>query len=92
VFPTVQAFGLTPVCPHSLTFRPVIVPDSAVIRVISLAADDHAYLNADGKIGEHLKRGDRLVLRRSAHTLNLIRPPRLLYFDVLRQKLKWGER
>lgn len=92
VFPTVQAFGLTPICPHSLTFRPVIVPDSAVIRVISLAADDHAYLNADGKIGEHLKRGDRLVLRRSAHTLNLIRPPRLLYFDVLRQKLKWGER
>ncbi len=92
VFPTVQAFGLTPICPHSLTFRPVIVPDSAVIKVVSHAADDHAYLNSDGKIGEHLKRGDRLVLRRSAHTLNLIRPPRLLYFDVLRQKLKWGER
>jgi len=92
VFPTVQAFGLTPICPHSLTNRPVIVPDSAVIQVISHAADDHAYLNADGKIGEHLKRGDRLVMRRSAHTLNLIRPPRLLYFDVLRQKLKWGER
>jgi NAD+ kinase len=92
VFPTVQAFGLTPICPHSLTNRPVIVPDSAVIQVISHAADDHAYLNADGKMGEHLKRGDRLVLRRSDHTLNLIRPPRLLYFDVLRQKLKWGER
>ena len=92
VFPTVQAFCLTPICPHSLTYRPVIVPDSSVIQVISKAADGHAYLNADGKMGEHLERGDRLVLRRSAHTLNLIRPPRLLYFDVLRQKLKWGER
>jgi len=92
VFPTVQAFCLTPICPHSLTFRPVIVPDSASVQIISHAADDHAYLNADGKLGEHLKRGDRLVLRRSAHTLSLIRPPRLLYFDVLRQKLKWGER
>lgn len=92
VFPTVQAFALTPICPHMLTNRPVIVPDSAKIQVISHAADDHAYLNADGKMGEHLKRGDCLVMRRSAHTLNLIRPPRLLYFDVLRQKLKWGER
>lgn len=92
IFPTVQAFALTPICPHTLTNRPVIVPDSAVIQVVLHAADDSAYLNADGKMGEHLKRGDRLVLRRSAHTLNLIRPPRLLYFDVLRQKLKWGER
>ncbi|MCC6538169.1 MAG: NAD(+)/NADH kinase [Bryobacterales bacterium] len=92
IFPTVQAFALTPICPHSLTFRPVIVPDSAIVKIISHAPDDSAYLNADGKMGEHLKRGDRLVLRRSSHTLNLIRPPRLLYFDVLRQKLKWGER
>ena len=92
VFPTVQAFCLTPICPHSLTFRPVIVPDSSVIQITSLAADDHAYLNADGKMGEHLQRGDRLVMQRSAHTLSLIRPPRLLYFDVLREKLKWGQR
>jgi len=92
IFPTVAAFALTPICPHTLTNRPVIVPDSATIEVVSHAANGDAYLNADGKIGEHLKRGDRVVFTRSAHTLTLIRPPRLLYFDVLRQKLKWGER
>lgn len=92
IFPTVPAFSITPICPHTLTNRPVIVPDSSEIHVISRAPDDTAYLNADGKIGEHLKEGDRVVLRRSAHTLNLIRPPRLLYFDVLRQKLNWGKR
>lgn len=92
VFPTVQAFALTPICPHALTNRPVIVPDSAVVTVTCHAANDNAYLNADGKMGEHLMKGDRLVLRRSAHTLTLIRPPRLLYFDVLRQKLNWGKR
>ena len=92
IFPTVPAFSITPICPHTLTNRPVIVPDSAEIHIICRAPDDAAYLNADGKIGEHLKEGDRVVLRRSNHTLNLIRPPRLLYFDVLRQKLNWGKR
>jgi NAD+ kinase len=92
VFPTVPAFCITPICPHTLTNRPVIVPDSAEIHVLCHAPDGAAYLNADGKIGEHLKEGDRVVLRRSSHTLSLIRPPRLLYFDVLRQKLNWGKR
>lgn len=92
VFPTVQAFAITPICPHSLTNRPVILPDTSEIQVICHAPDGAAYLNADGKIGEHLKHGDQIVLRRSAHTVNLIRPPRLLYFDVLRQKLNWGKR
>jgi NAD+ kinase len=49
-------------------------------------------LTVDGQQHEPMKRGDRLVCRASSHTLELIRPPRLLYFDVLRQKLKWGER
>ena len=92
VFPTVPAFCLTPICPHTLTNRPVIIPDSAQIRVDCHVRDDGAYVNADGKMGAHLHRGDRLWFRRSTHTLKLIRPPRLLYFDVLRQKLHWGER
>lgn len=92
IFPTVPAFSITPICPHTLTNRPVIVPDSSEIHIICRAPDGAAYLNADGKIGEHLEDGDQVVLRRSAHTLNLIRPPRLLYFDVLRQKLNWGKR
>jgi NAD+ kinase len=92
IFPTVQAFALTPICPHTLTNRPVIVPDSAEVKVICHAADGAAYVNADGKMGAHLQRGDRAIIHRSNHTLTLIRPPRLLYFDVLRQKLNWGKR
>lgn len=92
VFPTVPALAITPICPHMLTYRPVIVPDTAVIQVLSNAPDEAAYLNIDGQSGEPLRRGDRVVCRRSPNTLRLIRPPRLLYFDVLRQKLKWGER
>ena len=92
VFPTVAAFAITPICPHTLTNRPVIVPDSAVIRIVNRAEDDVAYLTVDGNVTETMKHDDRLVCRVSSHTLELIRPPHLLYFDVLRQKLKWGER
>jgi NAD+ kinase len=92
IFPTVAAFALTPICPHTLTNRPVIVPDNAAVQVICHAGDNLAYLNADGRMGERLREGDRIDIRRSEHTLNLIRPPRLLYFDVLRQKLNWGKR
>jgi len=92
IFPTVPALSITPICPHMLTYRPVIVPDTSVITVLCQSADDAAYLNTDGQAGETLRHGDRVVCRRSPNTLRLIRPPRLLYFDVLRQKLKWGER
>jgi NAD+ kinase len=91
VFPTVPALAITPICPHMLTYRPVIVTDTSVIQVICNSDDHRAYLNIDGQVGQHLNRGDRVVCRRSRSTLELIRPPRLLYFDVLRQKLKWGE-
>lgn len=92
VFPTVSAFAITPICPHTLTNRPVIVPDSTIIKIVNFAPDDVACLTVDGQLDEPMKRGDQLVCRASSHTLELIRPPRLLYFDVLRQKLKWGER
>jgi NAD+ kinase len=92
VFPTVAAFAITPICPHMLTNRPVIVPDGAVIQIYNRAEDDVGILTVDGQEHEPMKKGDRLVCRASSHTLELIRPPRLLYFDVLRQKLKWGER
>lgn len=92
VFPTVAAFCITPICPHMLTNRPVIVPDSSTIQVVNRAPDAMAFLNVDGQAELPLKHEDRVLCRASKHTLELIRPPRLLYFDVLRQKLKWGER
>jgi len=88
----VAAICMTPICPHMLTNRPVIVPDTSVIRIICQAEDDSAFLTIDGQIGEPLKKGDQIACRSSQHTLMLVRPPRMLFFDVLRQKLKWGER
>ncbi len=92
VFPTVPALAITPICPHMLTYRPVIVPEASLIHVHCRSADDAAYLNIDGQVGQTLRREDRVLCRSSEHVLKLIRPPRLLYFDVLRAKLKWGER
>jgi len=92
IFPSVAAICMTPICPHMLTNRPVIVPDTSVIRIICQAEDDSAFLTIDGQIGEPLKKGDQIACRSSEHTLMLVRPPRMLFFDVLRQKLKWGER
>ncbi len=92
IFPRVSALSLTPICPHTLTNRPVIVPDTSVIEVVNRAGEADAYLTIDGQIGEPLRTGDRVVCSRAPHTLQLIRPPKSKFFDVLRQKLKWGER
>ena len=92
VFPSVGALCITPICPHTLTNRPVLVSDTSVIHILNLAADDDAYLTIDGQVGEPLKEQDRVICRSSQNSLCLIRPPRMLFFDVLREKLKWGER
>ena len=92
IFPQVAALTITPICPHMLTNRPVILPDSGEITVWARNEDEEIYLTVDGQVGQPLKRGDRVVCRSSEHTLQLVRPPKMLFFDVLRQKLKWGER
>jgi NAD+ kinase len=92
IYPSVGAFCLTPICPHMLTNRPVIVPESSVIQVTSHNRDDEAFLTIDGQVGEPLKRDDVMVCRASDYAVHLVRPPRMLFFDVLRAKLKWGER
>jgi NAD+ kinase len=91
VFPSVNCFCITPICPHMLTNRPVIVPDSSVINILN-HGEDGTYLTIDGQVGEPLSKGDRVVCRASPKTIPLIRPPKMLFFDVLREKLKWGER
>ena len=91
IFPSVAALCITPICPHMLTNRPVIVPENSVIQILN-HGEDGTYLTIDGQVGEPLTRGDLIVCRASAKTIQLIRPPRMLFFDVLREKLKWGER
>ena len=92
IFPRVGALCLTPICPHMLTNRPVIVPDTASITVLNRARDGDTYLTIDGQTGEPLLKGDKVVCSRSPNVLQLIRPPKSMFFDVLRQKLKCGER
>jgi NAD+ kinase len=92
LFPAVAAICITPVCPHTLTNRPVLVPDTSVIEIICKAPRKEAYLTVDGQVGEPLMENDRVVCRSSEHRVHLIRPPKMFFFDVLRQKLKWGER
>ncbi len=92
VYPAVAAVCITPVCPHMLTNRPVLVPDTSVIEIVCRAADNDAFLTVDGQVGELLLQDDQIVCRRSENSVHLIRPPKMFFFDVLREKLKWGER
>ena len=76
-----------------LTNRPVLVPETSVIRVTSRGPDESVFLTIDGQVGEPLPRGRRGgVPQLATIRCMLIRPPRMMFFDVLRQKLKWGER
>jgi NAD+ kinase len=92
IFPSVPAICMTPICPHMLTNRPVLVPATSVIRVVSRGPDESVYLTIDGQVGNPIREGDTLVCRSSRYSLLLIRPPRMMFLDVLRAKLKWGER
>ncbi len=91
VMPTVKAFVVTPVAPHSLSHRPLVVPDSVEIEILLRNAEEVAYLSLDGQPGLDLQDGDRVRCRRSEHQVNLFRTGSD-FFHALRTKLKWGER
>jgi NAD+ kinase len=91
VMPTVKAFVVTPVAPHSLTHRPLVVPESAVVEILLRSDEEVAYLSLDGQPGLDLRDGDRVRCRRSEHKVSLFRTD-TDFFHVLRTKLKWGER
>jgi NAD+ kinase len=91
LMPSVKAFVITPVAPHSLTHRPLIVPDSVEIEILLRSEEEVAYLSLDGQPGLDLRDGDRVVCRRSEHTVNLYRTG-TDFFHVLRTKMKWGEK
>ena len=91
LMPTVNAFVITPVAPHSLTHRALVVPDSVEIEILMRSEEEVAYLSLDGQPGLDLRDGDRVRCRRSEHQVNLFRTGSD-FFHVLRTKLKWGER
>jgi NAD+ kinase len=90
--PDLEAFVITPICPHMLTNRPLVVPDTARIELDFTVAEEPVYITLDGQIGFQLKQKDSVTITKSANRVSLIRPPSKTYFEVLRSKLKWGER
>ncbi|HEY2647285.1 MAG TPA: NAD(+)/NADH kinase [Candidatus Acidoferrales bacterium] len=92
VYPTVEAFILTPICPHTLTNRPIVIPDSATIEVRFKAENNSVLLTLDGQIGIELAGGDQIRIRKAKEKLRLVRPAKKTYYQILRSKLKWGER
>ena len=92
VYPAVPSFVITPICPHTLTNRPLVIPDSVTIDVGFKTEDNLVFLTLDGQVGVELDRGDHLRVRKAAEKLHLVRPVRKTYYEVLRSKLKWGER
>jgi NAD+ kinase len=94
VHPTVDALVLTPIAPHTLTNRPVIIPASATVDVQPLveSESDDMFVTYDGQKGYKLRRGDAVRVQRAKQMLRLVKAPARTYFEVLREKLKWGER
>jgi NAD+ kinase len=90
--PSVDAFVITPVSPHALTNRPLVVPDRSEIVIEVKQTQEEAYLTVDGQTGVPLRKGDRISCRKSEHTIKLLHLAQRGFFDVLRAKLKWGER
>src|SRR5450755_3271058 len=91
LMPSVKAFVITPVAPHSLTHRPLVVPDSVEIEILLRSEEEVAYLSLDGQPGLDLRDGDRVRCRLSENQVNLFRTG-TDFFQLLRTKLKWGER
>jgi NAD+ kinase len=92
IYPIVEAFVMTPICPHTLTNRPLVIPDSAKIEIDFKAEDDSVFLTLDGQIGVELFQGDHIRVCKAPEKLYLVRPARKRYYEILRNKLKWGER
>lgn len=92
IFPSMDAFVITPICPHTLTNRPIVIPDQSVVRVEIRPGGESMFLTVDGQVGLALREQDQVVLRKSNRCLHLVKPRDKSYFDVLREKLKWGER
>jgi NAD+ kinase len=90
--PSLAHIVVTPICPHMLTNRPILLPEGAVLRALLLSRDERVVLTLDGQIGFPLDFGDEVTVKKSPYTVNLITSMSRGYFEVLRTKLKWGER
>jgi NAD+ kinase len=90
VYPSLQSIIITPICPHTMTNRPIIVPKEATINVTLCSADQEVFLTLDGQVGFKMELRDRVEVKKGEGFVKLIKSPSRSYFEVLRQKLMWG--
>jgi NAD+ kinase len=91
IYPTMGAIVITPICPHMLTNRPIVLPDELEVEIRIVTPNQEIFLTLDGQEGLPITADDRVLVRKSANSVTLIRTGEKNYFDVLRAKLKWGE-
>ena len=91
VVPTLDAVLLTPICPHALTQRPVVLPPSSVVQ-IHLGSPSEMFVTLDGTHGRPLEMGQEVTIRQAKHRTLILRNPELDHFTILREKLRWGTR
>ena len=92
IYPTMNTILITPICPHTLTFRPLVVPDSLTVCAELCSMEADVFLTIDGQVGFGLRQGDVVEVKKADGPLRFFRSPFRDYFTVLRTKLKWGER
>jgi NAD+ kinase len=91
LYPSVDAIILTPICPHTLTQRPIVIPSQMKLEIILKSKEEGAMVTFDGQVGFSLRLEDQLHIETGQGKTQLIRSPGLSYFEVLRDKLHWGE-
>ncbi len=92
LYPSLEQIVLTPICPHMLTNRPIILSREVIVRAKLVSPDEKVILTLDGQVGLPLDHMDEVMMRKSAFSVTLIKSETRGYFEVLRDKLKWGER
>lgn len=91
IHPSLDAIIITPICPHTLTNRPIVVPNDVGVEVILKSKDEGAVATFDGQVGFSLREEDVVEIRASEQKIRLIASPDKNYFEILREKLKWGK-
>jgi NAD+ kinase len=92
IHPDLDAFVITPICPHMLTNRPLVVPDTARVELDFAVSHEPVYLTMDGQIGFQLDAKDRVVITKSSNKVQVVKPTTMTYYEILRSKLRWSER
>ena len=92
VYPSLNSIIVNPICPHTITNRPLVVPDTATVKIILKTANQNVHITLDGQVGMPLQGGDVVEAHKAPGHIQLIRSPYKTYFELLRTKLRWGER